>query len=401
MKKFLSLLSLLAALALGSARAEKLAILGETIHTMAGEPLKDSFILVSDGKIERVSSGQIPEGYRQIKAKVVTPGWIDARGTFGLSGMLNQPHDQEQNEKTAPIQPELRALDSYNPRDPLVKFVRDLGVTTVHAAQSPNALVSGQSIVVKTFPGNVEKALIKSPAMLIVTLGESAVSAPEKAPGNRAKAVAMLRAELFKARDYSAKMQKEEDKRPARDLKLEALSKALAGELPMLITAHRHHEILSVLRLAREFEFQPIIDGAAEAYMVLDQIKESGLPVILHPTMFRSSGQFENLSFETAGKLKSAGIPFAIQSGYEGYVPKTRVVLFEAALAAAHGLAHADALASITINAANILGIANRVGSIEPGKDADLALFDGDPFEYLTHCIGVIISGQVVSSSPN
>jgi len=124
--------------------------------------------------------------------------------------------------------------------------------------------------------------------------------------------------------------------------------------------------------------------------------------VIVHPTMRRAGGggETENLSFETAATLAKAGIPIALQSGYESYVPKTRVVLFEAGLAAAHGLSFPQALAAITIDAAKIIGVADRVGSLEVGKDADIAIFDGDPFEYTTHCTGVMIDGQVMSTEP-
>ena len=129
----------------------------------------------------------------------------------------------------------------------------------------------------------------------------------------------------------------------------------------------------------------------------LADIQEAGVPVILHPTMARAWGETENLSMATAATLREAGVPFAIQSGYESYVPKTRVVLFEAAVASRYGLAFEDALGSITLQAARLLGIDDRVGSLEPGKDADLALFDGDPFEYTSHCVGVVIDGRVVS----
>ncbi len=124
------------------------------------------------------------------------------------------------------------------------------------------------------------------------------------------------------------------------------------------------------------------------------------MPVILHPTMSRAGGDAENLSMETASTLQKAGIPVALQSGYETYVPKTRVVLFEAALAAANGLTFDQALATVTIDAAKILGVDKRVGSLEAGKDGDLALFDGDPFEYATHVTGVVIDGVVVSETP-
>ena len=121
------------------------------------------------------------------------------------------------------------------------------------------------------------------------------------------------------------------------------------------------------------------------------------MPVIIHPTMYRATGETENPSFETAATLRRAGIPIALQSGFEPYVPRTRVVLFEAGLAAAHGLEFEEALATITIDAAKILSIDDRVGSLEVSKDADLALFDGDPFEYTSHCIGVVTDGVVVS----
>ncbi len=131
--------------------------------------------------------------------------------------------------------------------------------------------------------------------------------------------------------------------------------------------------------------------------MLLDEIREAGVPVIVHPAMARASGERENLAFTTAEKLINAGIPTAFQSGYEGYVPKTRVILFEAAATLAHGTTFDQALAAITINAAIILGIDDRVGSIEVGKDGDLALYDGDPFEYTNHAIGTIIDGRLVS----
>lgn len=163
----------------------------------------------------------------------------------------------------------------------------------------------------------------------------------------------------------------------------------------MLITAHKAQDIANALRLAKEFDLKIILDGAAESYLLIDEIKAAGVPVILHPTMMRAYGEMENMSFETASKLHKAGIPIAIQSGFEGYVPKTRVVLFEAAVTAANGQTFEEALASITIDAAKILGIAKRVGSLEVGKDADVALYDGDPFEYTTHCTGTIINGKL------
>jgi imidazolonepropionase-like amidohydrolase len=158
---------------------------------------------------------------------------------------------------------------------------------------------------------------------------------------------------------------------------------------------------MSALRVAEEFKLKLVLDGAAEAYLLVGEIKAAGAAVILHPTMRRAGmGETENISFTTAAVLRKAGIPVALQSGYESYVPKTRVALFEAAIAAANGLGFEEALGTVTIDAAKILGIDARVGSLEVGKDGDAALYDGDPFEYATHCVGVVIGGKVVSEEP-
>jgi len=169
--------------------------------------------------------------------------------------------------------------------------------------------------------------------------------------------------------------------------------------LPLLVNVHRAQDIISALRLAKEFNIRIVLDGVSEGYLVAEQIKAAGVPVIVHPTMYRAVGEAENLSMETAATLRKAGVLIAVQSGFEGYVPKTRIVLFEAAAAAANGLSFDDALAAVTIDAARILGVAARVGSLETGKDADLALFDGDPFEYTSHVTGVIVNGKVVSET--
>jgi len=384
--------------------AAQVAVRGETVYTMAGAPIKDGVVLVGkDGKIERVgpaASVNVPSGYRTLRAKVVTPGLVDAHSVVGLAGYLNQPHDQMQLETSAAIQPELRATDAYNARETLVEWLRTYGVTTLHTGHAPGALVPGQTMIVKTRGEEVDEAVMVPMATVAVTLGTGGLAGQGKSPGNRSKAVAMLRAELIKAKDYVAKMAGPEDKRPARDLKLEALGKVLQKEVPLLVTANRANDILTALRIAREFDVRIILDSAAEAYLVVSQIKAAGVPVILHATMARAGGDMENMSMESAATLGAAGIPVALQSGYETYVPKTRIVLFEAAVAAANGLTLEQALGTVTLEAAKILGVDKRVGSLETGKDGDLALFDGDPFEYTSHVTGVVIEGVVVSEKP-
>ena len=384
--------------------AQQIAVRGETVHTMAGPAIRDAVVLIRDGKIERVgpaSQIEIPAAYKTLRARVVTPGLIDARSVVGLSGYLNQPHDQMQLELSASIQPELRAIDAYDARERLVEWLRSFGVTTVHTGHAPGALISGQTMIVKTYGDEVEEALVVSSASVAATLGTAGMGQAGKSPGTRAKQISMLRAEFLKAKEYDTKQTSaKEDQKPARDLRLETLVRVLKREIPLLVNAHRAQDIISALRLAKEFNLRIILDGAAESYLVMDEIKAANVPVILHPTMYRATGEMENLSMETAAKLRKAGIMVALQSGWENYVPKTRVVLFEAASASANGLTVEEALATVTTDAARILGIGNRVGSLETGKDADLALFDGDPFEYTTHVTGVLINGQVVSDTP-
>jgi len=380
------------------------------VHTLAGPPIADGVVVIESGKIRAVgpaATTPVPPGAQQLQAAVVTPGLVDAHSVVGLSGYLNQPQDQDQLDPVEAIQPELRALDAYNPQERLIEWLRGFGVTTIHTGHAPGALVSGQTMVVKLSGNTVEEAVLRPTAMVAVTLGDAARAqgpdAEKKSPGTRSKAVAMLRSELVKAQEYLRKRSlADESKRPDTDLRLEALAKVLAREWPLLVTADRAHDIASALRLADEFQIRIVLDSAAESYLLVDRIKAAGVPVIVHPTMRRAGGggETENISFETAATLDKAGIPIALQSGYESYVPKTRVVLFEAGLAAAHGLSFADALAAITIDAARIVGVADRVGSLEVGKDGDAALFDGDPFEYTTHCTGVVIDGRVMNTDP-
>jgi imidazolonepropionase-like amidohydrolase len=372
----------------------QIAVKGETVITMAGDPISNGVVLINNGKIESVgtaSAVKIPAGYRVINAKVVTPGLIDAHSVIGLNGYLNQPHDQMALDTSSPVQPELRAIDAYNAEEKLIEWVRSFGVTTIHTGHQPSALISGQTMIAKTVGKDVDEATLVPTAMIAVTLGRDALAGQGKSPGTRAKEAAMLRAELIKALENSKKPD------PPKDLKSEIMVRVIKREIPLLITANKAQDIMTALRIAKEFNIRLVLDGVSEAETVMDEIKASGFPVIIHPTMARPGGDEESLSMETASKLKAAGVLTALQSGYESYVPKTRVVLFEAGMAAANGLSQRDALALITIDAARILGLESRIGSLEVGKDADVAMYDGDPFEWTTHCIGTIVNGKVAS----
>jgi len=385
--------------------AETLVIKAKLIHTVSGKSITDGAIVCVDGKIAsigEVAKVAIPEGAKVIQAEVVTPGLIDVRSSVGLSGILNVDHDSDHLETSAPLQPELRAIDAYNPREELIEYVRGFGITTVHTGHAPGELISGQTMIAKTRGGTVQDALVFDGKAVCATLTESSQKSGKQSPGTRGKQMAMLRALLIEASEYRTKLSKQsketdanDESKVARNLKLEAIVDVLEGKKALLITADRAQDIASALRLGEEFGIRIWLDSAAEAYQLIPQIKKAGVPVLLHPSMARANGDRENMTFRSASILKDNGIPFAIESGFEAYVPKVRIVLFEAALAAAHGLSKDAALESITLSAAKILGIEDRVGSIDVGKEADLALYDGDPLEYTTHCIGVIIDGVV------
>jgi imidazolonepropionase-like amidohydrolase len=380
----------------------QVAVRADLLHTMAGEPIADALVLIDEsGDIEFVGvQGEraIPQGYETHDCAVATPGLVDVRSTLGFTGIYNQDADQEQVDGSARMQPALRAIDAYNPRDRLIGYSRSFGVTTVHTGHGPGELISGQTMIAKTRGGTVDEAVVVPAKAVAATLGPSAHKGGGTSPGTRAKAMQMLRGELIKARAYAEKAEAAEadpeTDAPTRDLGLETLASVLAGDLPLIVTANRSQDIASAMRLADEFGFTLWLDSAAEAYLFADELRERETPVLLHPTMSRSWGEASNLSYEHREGAPRRGGHLRDRVGFEGYVPKVRIVLFEAAVAAGYGeLGFDAALASVTIDAAEILGIADRVGSLEVGKDGDLAMYSADPFEYTTHCTGVLIEG--------
>ncbi len=369
----------------------QIAIQADTIYTMAGSPLIHGTILISKGKIEAIGPDlTIPTLYKIYRAKTVTPGLIDARSVVGFSGAYNVPSDQDQLEKSSALQPELRAIDAYNPEDKLVEFVRKNGITTLHTGHGVGALISGQTMVVKTKPGLTEEVTLVPVAMLAMTLGPT-VSANFTSPGTKSKQMAILRTELLKAQQPM----KKDSAAIQTDLKQQMLQRLLKREIKALIEANSSVDIMSAIRLAKEFNLRLVIEGGAEAYRLIDQIKASQAEVIVHATMARAGGETQNMTMENAAILTRAGIAVSIESGYESYVPKTRIVLYEAAIAMAKGLPYEEALKTITLNPAKLLGLEKRIGSLEKGKDADMVLYNGDPFEYLTKVCMVIIDGKV------
>ena len=397
-----------AALSPAGISGQEVAILGGTVHTLTERGTIDSgVVLVRDGKIVAVGRQgdvPIPENASRLSAAVVTPGFIDAHSVVGLAGLYNVPADQDQSEATDPNGAELRAVDGFNPREPLLKYLLRHGVTTLHTGPGPGNPIAGQMGIFKTAAATVEEATVRFPSAMVFTLGEmpkQTYGSRKIAPSTRMGTAAIIRKALSDAIEYGKKLERFaaeplSGEPPERNLKKEALLKVVRREIPAIFTAHREDDVLTAVRLAKEFKLRLILDGATEAYLVRDVIREAGLPVLVHPTMQRvGNPETLNTSLENAALLAEYGIPLAIQGGFESYVPKTRVVLFEAAIAMANGLGFERALRSITIDSARILGIDGDIGSLATGKDGDVVLFDGDPFEYTTHIVAVVAGGKI------
>jgi imidazolonepropionase-like amidohydrolase len=379
------------------------AIAAERIHTVGKGTITDGIIIVKNGRIETVGpakevklEGDVPV----LHAAVVTPGLIDAHSVVPPSGALNLTADQDQDEMSDPNQADLRVLDAFNPNEALLEFLRREGVTMIRACPGRANVIAGQAGIFRTGGTTVEKMTVRFPAALLVNLGEHPKrSYPNKLPTTRMGTAALVRNAFVQAQADARKRAtaKDEDKRPPRNLKLEALAQALDGKLPVIFAAQRADDLETALRLAKEFKLNAELDLAAEAYLMGDRIAAAKVPVVVHPTMQRPAEmETFNSHLCNAAVLAEHRIPLAIGTGFESYVPKTRVVRHEAGMAMVNGLGFDRALRAITQDAAKLLGIDDHFGSIEPGKVADLVLYDGDPFEHATHVTHTILDGRVV-----
>jgi imidazolonepropionase-like amidohydrolase len=380
----------------------RFAVLAGRVHTVSHGTITDGVVLVEDGKVKAVGPRgkvELPPGTPTLTAAVVTPGLIDAHTVVGIGGTLNVRADQDQDELSDPNQADLRVLDSFNPNEPLLEFLRREGVTVVHAVPGPANVIAGQSGIFRTSGTKAESMALRFPAGIVVNLGEiPKASYPNKQPTTRMGTAALVRTAFAQAQNHARKKAAaDEAKRPPSNLKLDALGLALDGKVPVIFTAHRGDDLATALRLAKEFNLKARLDMATEGYLMADALRDAKVPVVVHPTMQRpGSLETYNSHLANAAVLADHKVPLAIGTGFEGYVPKTRVLRHEAAMAMVNGLDPDRALAAITLEAARVLGLDGQRGSLEPAKAADLVLFDGDPFEHATHVTHTIQDGRVV-----
>jgi imidazolonepropionase-like amidohydrolase len=392
----------------GAAGAETVVIEADVLHPVSGPAIANGRVVVVDGRIRSVgpASGAPPDGARVLRGSVATPGLLDAHTSVGVAGAYNVQADRDEDQRGGSHQAALRALDAFNPDEPLLRHLLEHGVVVVQTSPGPASAVAGQAGIFRTHGATADGMAIRPVSALVFNLGEApkqAHSQNEAAPSTRMGTAALIRTALLNGREYAASRTraggggKAEDQAPERNLGREALARVAAGELPALFVAHRADDIVTAIRIAQEFNLRFALAGATEGYLVLDTLREAGTPVLVGPVMERvGSPQTLNASYENPARLARAGLRIAIRSGYEGYVPRARVVLFEAAIAAANGLGFDAALHAVTLGPAEALGIDDRFGSLEPGKSGEVVLFDGDPFEYTSHVTAVVSEGSVV-----
>jgi imidazolonepropionase-like amidohydrolase len=363
--------------------------------------------LVDDeGRIERVGSDlALPDDAEVIDASglCVFPGFVDAHTHLGLweEGVGHAFWDG--NEATDPITPHVRALDAINPRDQGLADARSTGVTTVCVTPGSANAICGQAVVIKTAGEVVDRMVRRQPAGLKMALGENPKSVykpRDKMPSTRMGTAALIREALVQTQSYLEKQgraaQDPEKEPPDEDLKLESIALALRGEIPVRIHAHRADDILTALRLGQEFGLEVVVEHCTEGHKVAAELAAAGVPALVGPTLSsRSKMELRDLSFATPGDLARAGVTVALISDHP-FVPIQYLPLC-GGLAMREGLDEETALRAITLIPAQILGVSDRVGSLEPGKDADLALYRGHPFyDVQARCVLTFVEGQVV-----
>lgn len=379
------------------------------ILTMAGNKYEKGCILIDNGKIIDVQKDiKAPAGAEIIDAEGLTvmPGIIDAHCHLGMWEDSMGYEGADGNEMTDPVTPNLRAIDALNPMDRYFKEAYEAGVTTVMTGPGSANAIGGQFAVIKTFGRRIDDMILKAPAALKIAFGENPkrlYGLKGKAPETRMATAALIRETLMKAKFYQEKKKIAEnnpEKMPEINMKLEAILPVLNKEIPLKAHAHRADDIFTALRIAKEFDVNITLDHVTEGHLIVEELKEENVPVIVGPSFgVRSKIELKEKDFKTPGVLANAGLKVAIMTDHP-VIPICNITMC-AGYAVKYGMKEEDALKAITINPAEILGIADRVGSIEINKDADIVIFDGNPLEIGTSSKYVLVNGKVVFKREN
>jgi imidazolonepropionase-like amidohydrolase len=385
------------------------AITGGRVVPVTADPVENGTVLIEDGKITAVGAGlAVPDGAEVIDAagQWVLPGFIEVHGHVGVHEEAQGWAGSDTNEMTEPVTAQVRALDAINPADLGFRDAITGGVLAVNVNPGSGNPIGGQTVALRCWGRTVDEMLLREPSGLKSALGENpkrVYGEQGKMPSTRLGTAAVIRGAFVAAANYLARLDAEAakadaDRKPVdRDLKLEALGRVLRREIPWRQHCHRADDIATALRIAEEFGYDLVIDHGTEAHLVADLLADRNIPVIIGP-LFTSRSKVEllNRSLANPGRLARAGVTIAITTDHP--VVPIHFLVHQATLAVKEGLDRDTALRSLTINPARIAGIDDRLGSIEPGKDADLVLWSGDPLDVFSRAQRALIGGREVYS---
>lgn len=382
-------------------------IVGGYIKTMAGPDIENGCIHIVDGKIESVGGRDeiefhpVPhESVIEAEGFLVMPGLIEAHCHMGITEEKKGMEGDDCNETVDPITPYLRAIDAVNTMDSAFDDAVRAGITSAMIGPGSSNVAGGQFAFLKTKGRRVDDLVVKAPAAMKVAFGENPkvnYSGQGKSPSTRMAIAAMLRQELMEAVCYAEKKkQAEKDNQPfCPDFTKECWLPVLDGQIPLKAHVHRVDDIFTAIRIAKEFHLKMTLDHCSEGHMIAKELAEEGFPAIVGPDLAsRSKIEVQNMAFKTVGVLNRAGVLTAVTTDHP--VSLIQSLPLCAGLAVKSGLPLEEGYRAITINPALICGVADRVGSLEAGKDADIAIFDGNPMEVFTRTRYTIIDGQIV-----
>lgn len=363
--------------------------------TLEGDKIKA--VGTMDAYKGEASGGDGSEGdVLDVRGAWVFPGLIDAHCHVGISEEKWGSIGDDCNEAASPLTPYLRGLDAVNPMDSAFHDAIMAGITSVMTGTGSANIAGGQSVVMKVQGRVMDRMILKAPAAMKIAFGENPkVNYGDKGrmPCSRMAIAALLREELYEAKEYWE--QKKRGQCVPIEFRKECWIPVLEGKIPLKAHVHRADDILTAIRIAKEFHLDMTLDHCTEGHLIADEIKASGYPVITGPGLTaRSKIEVKNMSFKTAGILHQAGVKIAVMSDHP--VTLIRYLPIYAGLCVRQGLPMSEGLKAITIHAAEICGVSDRIGSIEPGKDADLAIFSGNPMEIFTKTLYTIINGNIV-----
>ena len=376
------------------------------IKTMAGQEFENGYLRILKGKITELGWGALPKELEEKKepeervldvgGALVMPGLIEAHCHMGITEEKKAIEGDDCNENVEPVTPFLRAIDAINSMDAAFDDAIRAGITSAMIGPGSSNVVGGQFAFLKLRGRRVDDLIVKAPAAMKVAFGENPkvnFSGQSKSPVTRMAIASILRQELTEAKAYCEKRKKDKDF--ATDYRYECWMPVFEGEIPLKAHVHRVDDIFTAIRIAKEFGLKVTLDHCSEGHLIAEELAKEGFPAIVGPDLAsRSKIEVQNMAFKTVGILNRAGVMTAITTDHPVSLIQSLPIC--AGMAVKAGLDLEEGYKALTIYPATICGVADRVGSLEIGKDADIAIYDGNPMEVFTNTLYTIIDGEIV-----